>query len=421
MRARSARRGSGGGGILTTVAVTAAVILFTTPASANSPAPFSRSKGMVSGAMLERPTPVVVDREDLDIDCTEATNPDKPIHPRCKFVATYHLRNPTAEAEELLGAFYTAERAEEHGGQVDAVKVQMDGKSAWAYAADEQLARMDEIVRADAATRGFAAEKDLTLRREPFRAVVPAGEAKDLVFSGELAAIDYVDRYDHGWVFPAVMMRHVLVGRHDTSDWREGSDEFYFLVSPLATWAGDPVVRVRIKHWASADFGSSTTRFDRERSEGVVTESATLRARSGQNLHFRVGYSPSPVYNGGPLVGIGPRLGRAELHTRLGYELGIARNFILGLVADTNFDRYVTPALTLDFATPNIAIIIPSLSLGVGAAAQLRKDAEPRLGVRTQLGVSLPILSFTFPIDVYPAPNSSGSHVEGAFLTQLSF
>jgi hypothetical protein len=37
------------------------------------------------------------------------------------------------------------------------------------------------------------------------------------------------------------------------------------------------------------------------------------------------------------------------------------------------------------------------------------------------LTMSWPILSILFPIDIYPAPNGSGSHVEGSFVTQLSF
>jgi hypothetical protein len=146
-----------------------------------------------------------------------------------------------------------------------------------------------------------------------------------------------------------------------------------------------------------------------------------LRAKSGENLRYRLSHDPFPIRNGGPVVGLGPRIGRAELRTRLGYELGIGRSYILGLNADTNFSDYVTPALTIDAATPNVAFMIPSLSFGIGGTAEFRRDAATRFGIRTQFGISWPLLSVTFPIDVYPAPNSSGSHVEGAFLTQLSF
>lgn len=389
-------------------------------ASANSPAPFSRPTGVMPGALLERPSPVVVEREDLDIDCTESEGRR---HPKCRFVATYHLFNPAANGEELLGAFYSADReAEYHQGTTEPVSATMDGQSVLATATDAELARMDQIVDADVRSRELIAEKKLTLSRRPFHIEVPAGAKKELVFAGELAAFDYRDRNDlGGYAFPAIMMRHPVVGRNDHDQWAEGWDEFYYLVSPIATWAGDPQVHVRIKHKANLDFSSALNRFARERAGDVVTERTVIRAKSGENLRFKIGYSPWPIFNGGPLAGIGPRFGRAELHTRFGYELGISESFILGGVVDTNFEDYVTPAITLDGATPNIFLVIPALSFGVGATAQLRRDTDPRIGIRTQFGLTFPLLSFSFPIDIYPAANSSGSHVEGAFLTQLSF
>jgi hypothetical protein len=94
---------------------------------------------------------------------------------------------------------------------------------------------------------------------------------------------------------------------------------------------------------------------------------------------------------------------------------------LLGLSAETNFDHYVTGALVLDAASPNFLLIFPSLSVGGGVVTQWRHDAPTRPGGRFQLGISWPLVSLSFPIDYYPVSNSSRSHFEGAFLTQLSF
>ena len=43
------------------------------------------------------------------------------------------------------------------------------------------------------------------------------------------------------------------------------------------------------------------------------------------------------------------------------------------------------------------------------------------MGLRGQLSLNWALLGITFPVDVYPVAGSSGSHVEGSFLTTLSF
>jgi hypothetical protein len=267
-------------------------------------------------------------------------------------------------------------------------------------------------------------ERALTLRRDPFRIVVAPGGGADLVFEGTLDPVRYDTRGEAngGYVLEPIYTRHALLGPNRELAWSATDDEFLYLVSPISHWAGDPEVHVSVRHRAASDFtATSPTGFVTERSGSIVTERAVVRASSGANLRFRLSYMPPSLHHGGPVVGIGPRIGREELRVRLGYEVGISTYMILGAAADTNFDDYVTTASTLDFATPCFLFIVPSLSAGAGVPVQFRRDVAARVGVRGQLGLSWPLLSLLFPIDVYPAPSSSGSHVEASFLVQLSF
>ncbi len=397
-----------------------AVASFDGAAKANAPAPFSRPTGAAAGLVTERASPVRVVREQLDVDCARQSSP---VHPSCTFVATYELDNPASNEEELLGAFYTAESAGGRGSGDDPsppVRAELDGVDVGATAKDSQLTRMDAIVHEDPDLRSLEERSPLQLRRSPFRIVV-AGHAKArLVFRGELAPTMFASRRPAAYELPPIAVRHVaLGGNRDASS----EEEFLYLISPIRRWSGDAEVHIRVRYRRQSSFSPAapSTSWSRVDEGDVSTSSTVVRAAAGENLRFRLSVGMSPLVNGGPVVGIGPRIGREELRVRLGYEVGIASFMVAAASVETNFDEYLTAAMTLDFATSSLMYVIPSLAVGVGAAAQLRTHAPTRVGGRTQLTVSWPLVSFTFPIDVYPVAGSAGSHVEGAFLTQLSF
>lgn len=409
--------------VLFVAAALAVAFLYTLPAEANSPAPFSRPRGLLPGALVERPSPVIVEREDLDIDCTGGVE-----HPPCRFVATYHLRNPAANDEELLGAFYVAEARPydpEHElppPPLPDVAIAFEGKDAQTEATEEQLARMDRIVGGDPGVKAqLESNGGLTLNRVPYRFTIAAGARASLVFSGPLNAVSYADEGGYsGFILPAIEARHGFLGPNKSTDFAEGCDDFLYLVSPLANWAGDPRVHVRIRHEERANFDGKDLHFASARTGDVVTESIVLDAKRRQNLRFGFSFGHL-LHHGGPLLGIGLRFGRAELHTRFGYEFGIGKSLFVSGVVDTNFDDYLTPAVTIDAATPNLVFVFPALSFGVGATTQFRKDAATRVGIRTQFGLSWLFFALSFPIDIYPVASSSGSHVEGGFLATISF
>lgn len=395
-------------------------------AHANAPAPFSRPTGSVPGVVVERASPLLVEREDLAIDC--AVN-ESPIHPRCTFVATYALRNPAAEEEELLGAFYTTEAPRrdgtpsEHRGEPAApVTASLDGVDVRAEATEAQLQRMDALVAEDPELAAQKPPGD-ELHRQPFRIVVKGGAKASLVFAGELTATSYDGDHPEGYNLPGIATRHPAWARGTPLSWDRSDDDFLYLISPIRRWSGAPDVHVSIRHrrrngFTPAVAGATWTHSD----DGPFTTSRTvLRAGSSANLRFGLSYRPPLFHNGGPVVGIGPRIAREELRVRFGYEVGLSTFMILGASAETNFDEYVTAATTLDLATPNVFLFIPSLSLGAGPAVQFRKEEDTRVGARTQFTIAWPHLSFLFPVDYYPVAGSAGSHFEGAFLTQLSY
>lgn len=383
--------------------VLAAVLLASGTAHANAPAPYSRPTGAVPGVVTLRASPLAVEREDLVIDCAGA------VHPTCTFTATYALHNPSANEEEVLGAFYNFGPGP--------IAIAHDGVDARTEATPEQLAQMDALVRQDP-----FADSGRTVKREAFHVVVAGGARARLVFRGEVAPITYEGTEARGYEFSAIETRHPLVGttRRDAAS---SDEEFLYLASPLATWPGDPEIHVTIRHDGGAEFSASSPRtaFRTTHEGGRVVERTVMRASARENLDFRLHHDVPSVWQGGPTAALGLRFGREELRARFGWEVGLGRTFVLGASAETNFDAYVTPAALLEAATPSFAFVVPSLALGLGVPVQIRRDTATRVGVRTQITLSWPFVSFLFPIDVYPAESSSGSRVEGSFLGQVSF
>jgi hypothetical protein len=375
--------------------------------------------------VLERPSPLTVEREELAVDC--ALN-EAVIHADCTFTATYFLHNPTASVEEVLGAFYTVELAHSARGRASEsslvpVEASLDGRPASAEATPEQLERMDQIVLSDPeAARAVGGE--IALVRVPFRVVVEPGAHVRLLFHGPLNPTKFEDdRPLHGYTIPAIIARHVLLAPKEDESWTHTAEDYLYLISPLSTWAGDPEVVVSVRYHERNDFtpSSPSGAWTTSTEGGITTSRTVVRASARKNLRFRLAYKAFPIINGGPLVGIGPRIAREELRVRAGYEISGPEFLIYGIAAESNFDTYFTGVATIEAATPNLIFIFPSLALGLGVPVQVRHAEPTRVGGRLEFTASFPVLSFVFPVDFYPVANSSGSHWEGAFLTQLSF
>lgn len=417
------------------VAVAACVVAFAGSmrlAHANAPAPYSRPVGAMPGMVIERPSPLVVEREELVVDCAKG---GFQFHAQCTFMATYFLLNPAANEEEVLGAFYSVESAgavshtESGVAREGEVAIAVDGKSASAEATPEQIATMDAIVLADPEIArevaiGEGGRRERVLVAAPFRVTVAPGARARLVFTGSLRPTHFEDdRPNRGFTLTPILTRHVLVSPQEETVWGSSAEDFLYLVSPLRSWAGDPDVAITVKVPRRNDVTVSEpdTRWDAATEDGIQIRRTVVKARARKNLRFRVAYNHFAIVNGGPLLGVGPRIAREELRVRAGYELSGPDYMIYGVAAETNFDTYVTAVATAEIATPNVLAIFPSFALGLGVPVQFRRAEPTRVGGRGELTLSFPLVSFLFPVDFYPVPSSSGSHWEGAFITQLSF
>lgn len=135
-------------------------------------------------------------------------------------------------------------------------------------------------------------------------------------------------------------------------------------------------------------------------------------SRSEQATGLAVGLVlPAPaeadpiVQNGGPYVGggfwgpISGEGGRGEL--RVGYELSIVDWVIVGVGFETDFDS-IAETLLVELATPELAIIIPSLSLGIGAVFRQLGPREPDAALRLALGYQYAAIGAYVSFDYWP-------------------
>lgn len=413
--------------LLRSLAALAACLVTSTStrvAAANAPAPYSRAVGTTPGVVLERASPVVVEREELLLDCVDGSGQ---LSPACSATATYHLFNPTGADEELLGAFYTVSegRGDRDRPNVldDTTTITLDGASVTTRASEEQLAKMDAIVARDPAATSVG--RQITLRRAPFLLRVRAGARATLVFQAELLPLHstQIGEGPSSYAFPAISTRHVVFQSSARHTWTRSTDDFLYLASPLSTWAGDPEIAVEIRSHASNGFSTEEPAggWSIVEEAGIRTARTSFRASSRKNVGFRLEHAPFPVKLGGPFVGGGPRIARDEMRFRGGWEVGFGSTWIAGLAVETELDQFFTAAATLEAATPNVLILIPSVAAGLGVPVQVRRGEATRVGARAQLAVSWPLVTLVFPLDLYPAGNSSGSHAEGAAYAQFSF
>lgn len=95
------------------------------------------------------------------------------------------------------------------------------------------------------------------------------------------------------------------------------------------------------------------------------------------------------VQNGGPYVGGGfwgsvtEEGGRGEL--RVGYELSIVDWVIVGLGFETDFDS-IAETVLVELASPELAVIIPSVSVGIGAVFRQLGARDADAALRLALG-----------------------------------
>lgn len=388
-----------------TAAVAAAVLALTITGAArgNAPAPYVRTAAAGAPFVLGR-TPLEVEREELSFDCGL-----RGARIECAFVATYHVRNPTAERQEVLGAFY--------GVAADRVTVTAGGADARHDLTPEQLAACDRAVRELAPS---SESRVPAAARTGFIVGVAASATTDVVFAGRVAPFAINDRSPGSeFTLSPILTRHPWL----STDEREDTDfDFEYLVWPIRSWAGAPRLEVTVRHPAGWGFDAGEFAggrgWSRATSGGTAVRTIQVDARAEPRLSMRFTLAGTRLLHGGPVLGVGPRLDAPGGRVRVAYELAYPNWLIYSLAGEASFAGRFTAVPAIEVATPDIIVLIPSLAVGAGVPISSGGGAGLAVGARLQFTVAFPILSLQIPVDVYPS--MSGSTVQTALVVQAS-
>jgi hypothetical protein len=358
----------------------------------------------LGGAVLTKPTSLVVESEDLTFHCALNT---------CDFRATYHVRNSGESREEILGVFY--------GGQSDqSVKVSVGGVDIRRALSPETLAATDAAVRQiDPTVDAFHSGSSPGFWRTGFDLGVDGGQSLAVVFEGALSPF-YLDTGLKPYATTALRARHPWVM---PGDWMGVRDRKYkYALSPIRTWAGSPVISVSVvldprTSWDTANGGR--WRITTENGRAV----ARLRILSADASTLEFSYhepgTDDGLHDGGPLLGIGGRLDEWEFRMRAGWEVGWGDYLIGSAVVESNLHSTLTFVPVAEVATRNYLVFFPAMGAGIGLPIQLRLGAPAAVGVRVQGTLSFAILSLVFSFDYFPSESAGAAQF--ALVGQVSF
>lgn len=313
----------------------------------------------VEGPAPAAPTDARLLREDVHLECP----PDSP-PVRCSLVATLTLANPTDTELSVKLAFSTAYAV----GEVRGALVQ-----------DSKPSTVERRTGGATVTIPPNAQTTVELR----------------------VAMNLWDR-DHSTplILPALRSRHLLLG--DEPYWHQRLSNIIY--APGA-WSEAEVPVAYSRDFADGWEGEWAD-FDRP---GTAETAATAAEGGGVPVPFpaRPAAYVHPVrqggavFNGGPFVAVGASFERG-FRLRVGYDVGFFNPYLLAsLSAETGFDDLVIAAL-FEVASPQVAYLLPTLSLGVGLPIRVTPVAE--VGFRVELSLGL-IVAFVATFDHYPGDN----------------
>ena len=137
-----------------------------------------------------------------------------------------------------------------------------------------------------------------------------------------------------------------------------------------------------------------------------------LLGRACDELRWRTPSRATPIYHGGPIVGVGGTFGEG-LRLRLGYEAGIGSWLVGSLYGETNADDEVVVAPVME-AVADAVFVLPSVGAGIGVP--LRVAPDTRAGIRGQVTIMWGF-GASFALDYYPTDEA----LEASLLGQFGF
>ncbi len=319
----------------------------------------------------QKSDPIKITHEDLAIDCERA----KP-GIVCQIRAQYHLHNQGESDEKIVGAF-----VQRHRGLTNIVN---EGHSIKGKLSAAETA----LIRAALGERYHQGKLQFT----GFRTTLGAG-AKTILQAQSTAKISCWAK--RSYLLPAIAMRHLWL-----YDDKQKCNGFDYPIFPIETWGGQPQINVRVTGHHGLQLKPELTQTKRWQESGLwhTEHRTTIEAPYSPWLRLYPRYRPHILRNGGFRTALGgsPQYGFIG---QLGYGYGLGSVFILGADLTSNFDESHSAALVLEFATPML-VVIPSFSLGAGAAYEFGARSSP--GLRLQTGLQFGPLGFQTMWDHFP-------------------
>lgn len=207
------------------------------------------------------------------------------------------------------------------------------------------------------------------------------------------------------WILPPMVVRHPLFGDSEGLVQEDGTNERIVVGGPAVTVTG-PVLDaqgdgVRITARATEGTRPAHRTVDHASIERRLHVAMVLPAR-----HTAVG----PMRLGGPVLAGGARFRwdpseHARATLRVGYEVSLWEYGFLHTAVETDFES-LFESLTLDIASPNVLLIIPSFRAGAGVVFRQLGHRDPDLAVRLRAGANLFPGGLDVDADWWPSLNA---------------
>lgn len=201
---------------------------------------------------------------------------------------------------------------------------------------------------------------------------------------------------DSPWIITGNRARHIFLG--ETTSTRRSGD--------MASGVLFDGAQLRVEGPIDVDASGADVVSVHVSAIEVDGRAAVVVERPSLDLSIESPGGPNPfVQHGGPYLAAGiwgPLEGEGRFGMRAGYELALVDHLILGFAFETDFDA-IAESVLVEIASPELAIIIPSFSAGVGAVFRQLGNRDADAALRLHLGYQIFAIGAFVDFDYWPA------------------